>query len=100
MTSAVSGLSAALYRDEPEEYVVTANLGSNRDLCFVSKNHAVPGVAIIVSGLNTPLSVSVASSDITINSATNGAGVATSTAAQIVAAMNAYPTAFALMSAR
>jgi hypothetical protein len=99
MTIAVSGLSAALYRDEPEEYVVTA-LGSNKDICFASKNNAVPGIAIVVAGNNTALSVGVASSDITVYSATGGTGLATSTAAQIVAAMNAYPAAFALMVAR
>ncbi|OPX80435.1 MAG: hypothetical protein A4E45_00055 [Methanosaeta sp. PtaB.Bin039] len=95
-TSAISGLSAALYRDEPEEYVVTANLGSNRDLCFVSKNGVTPSITIVVSGLGTSLSVVVVGNDITINSATDGAGVATSTAAQIVAAFNASADAIAL----
>lgn len=100
MTSAVSGLSAALFRDEPEEYVVTAALGSNRDICFVSKNHATNKVEIVVSGNNTPLSVSAAAPKLTINSATNGSGTATSTAAQIVAAVNADAGAFALFEAR
>ena len=100
MTSAVSGLSAALFRDEPEEYIVTAALGSNRDICFVSKNHATNKVKIVVSGNNTPLSVSAAAPKLTINSATNGSGVATSTAAQIVAAVNADAGAFALFAAR
>jgi hypothetical protein len=100
MTDAVSGLSAALFRDEPEEYVVTAALGSNRDICFVSKNGATNKVKIVVSGNNTPLSVSVVGAVLTINSATNVGGTATSTAAQIVAAVNASPTAFALFEAR
>ena len=93
-------MSAALYRDEPEEYVVTAALGSNRDICFVSKNHAVNKVEIVVSGNNTPLSVSAAAPKLTINSATNAGGTATSTAAQIVAAVNADAGAFALFEAR
>jgi hypothetical protein len=100
MTSAVSGLSAALFRDEPEEYVVTANLGSNRDICFASKNGTDASVEIIVSGNNTPLSISDSGTKITINSATNSGGVATSTAAQIVAAFNADAEAAALFTAR
>lgn len=100
MTSAISGVSAALYQDEGEEYVVTPALGSNRDICFVSKNHATNKVEIVVSGNNTPLSVSAAAPKLTINSATDGSGVATSTAAAIVAAVNADADAFALFEAR
>lgn len=100
MTSAISGLSAALFRDEPEEYVVTAELGSNKDICFVSKNHTTNKIEIVVSGNNTPLSISVASPKVTVNSATNGSGVATSAAAAIMAAVNADASAFALFSAR
>ena len=100
MSSAVSGLSAALYQDEGEEYVVTPALGSNRDICFVSKNHATNKVEIVVSGNNTPLSVSAAAPKLTINSATDGSGNATSTAAAIVAAVNADAGAFALFEAR
>lgn len=100
MTSAVSGISAALYLDELEEYVVTAALGSNRDICFVSKNHTDASVEIIVSGNNTPLTIADSGTKITINSATNGAGVATSTAAQIIAAFNADAEAFAKFTAR
>lgn len=95
-TSAISGLSAALYRDEPEEYIVTPNLGNNKDLCFVSKNGVTPSLTIAVAGLGTELSVSVVDSDITINSATDGSGEATSTAAQIVAAFNTSAEAKAL----
>jgi len=100
MTNAVSGMSAALYRDEAEEYVVTAALGSNRDICFVSKNHTTNKVEIVVSGNDTPLSVSVVGSKLTINSATDGSGNATSTAAEIVAAVNGDEDAFALFEAR
>ena len=99
MPSAVSGLSAAIYRDEPEEYVVTA-LGSNRDICFASKNGVTNSVEIIVAGSNTALTVTDSGSKATINSATGAGGAATSTAAQIVAAFNADAGAFALFTAR
>ena len=99
MTSAVSGLSAALFRDEPEEYVVTAALGSNRDICFVSKNGTTNKVEIVVGGVTAPLSVAVVGPKLTITSA-NTDGTATSTAAQIVAAVNADASAFALFEAR
>ena len=100
MTSAVSGLSAALFRDEPEEYVVTAALGSNRDICFASKNGTDASVEIIVSGNNTSLSIAVSGTKVTINSATDGSGTATSTASQIVEAFNLDADAFALFTAR
>lgn len=45
-------------------------------------------VAHVVAGTNTPLSVTAAGRDYTVNLATNGAGAATSTAAQVVAAFN------------
>lgn len=99
MTSAKSGLDAALYLDESEEYVVTAALGSNRDICFVSKNHATNKVEIVVGGVTAPLSVAVVGPKLTVTSA-NTDGSATSTAAQIVAAVNADASAFALFEAR
>lgn len=99
MTGAVSGLSAALFRDEPEEYVVTPALGSNRDICFVSKNHATNKVEIVVGAETAHLSVAVVGAKLTITSA-NTDGSATSTAAQIVAAVNADVDAFALFEAR
>ncbi len=99
MTSAVSGLSAALFRDEPEEYVVTAALGSNKDICFVSKNGTTNKVEIVVGGTTAPLSVAVAGPKLTITSA-NTDGSATSTAAAIVAAVNDDAGAFALFEAR
>lgn len=99
MTNAKSGLDAALFLDEPEEYVVTPALGSNRDICFVSKNHATNKVEIVVGETTAPLSVAVVGPKLTINSA-NTDGSATSTAAQIVAAVNADEDAFALFKAR
>lgn len=100
MTSAVSGFSAALYKDEQNRYRVTPALGSNRDLCFASKGASCPSIQILVSGNSTPLSVSVIDDDIVVHSATNVGGTATSTALQIRDAVNADPTASALIEAR
>ena len=100
MTSSVSGLSAALYRDEPLYYAVTAALGSNRDICFASLNGATNSVECLVAGNNTALSVTVSGAKVTINSATGPGGAATSTAAQIVAAFNLVVAAAALFTAR
>ncbi len=100
MTSAVSGLDAAMYRDEPQPYYVTA-LGSNRDLCFVAVEGTTdPAIEIEVAGNNTPLTVSVASEVVTVHSATDAGGVATSTAAAILAAIRASATASALLRVR
>ncbi|MBE2318010.1 chitobiase/beta-hexosaminidase C-terminal domain-containing protein [Solirubrobacter sp. CPCC 204708] len=48
---------------------------------------------------NAPLSVAVTGKDIIVNLATDASGAATSTAAQVVAAINASPAASALVSA-
>jgi hypothetical protein len=48
---------------------------------------------------NSPLSVSVSDRTVTVSLATDAAGVAISTAAQVVAAINADPTASALVKA-
>jgi hypothetical protein len=45
--------------------------------------------SVVVSGNNTPLSVAVTTSAVTINSATNGSGVATSTVAEIITVLYA-----------
>lgn len=52
-----------------------------------------------VSGNNTPLSVTVAGNDVTVNVATDATGVATSTANQVIAAINASVAASALVTA-
>ncbi len=56
-------------------------------------------VALVVAGLNTPLTVGVVGTDITINVATDGAGAATSTMAQVAAAVAASAAASALVTA-
>lgn len=56
-------------------------------------------LTIVVAGNNTPLTVVVAGSAITINSATNGGGTATTTATGAVAALAGNTSAAALVTA-
>ena len=56
--------------------------------------------SIVVSGTSTPLSVTVTTSAVTINSATNGGGTATSTVNEIIAALYANATFLANWDAR
>ncbi len=80
---------------------LTTAKGSNKDLTFTSRVLGVAGddisVECVVSGNDTPLSISVAASDITINSATDGSGNATSTAREIRDALEADEDAMALI---
>jgi hypothetical protein len=55
-------------------------------------------VAFVAAGINTPLSVSVVGNAITVNLATNGGGVATSTYSQTAAAILASAAASALVT--
>lgn len=48
--------------------------------------------AVLVAGNNTPLSVVVSTTDVTINSATNGSAAATSTVLEVMAALYANAT--------
>lgn len=82
--------------------LTTAIAGNNNDLLYVAK---VPGTAgnsirvrYVVSGNNTPLSVSVAGNDITVNSATDGSAAATSTAADVKKALQANAAVNALVT--
>jgi len=83
--------------------LTTAN-GSNKDLSFISRLIGTPGnsitIACVVGGNNTPLSVAVVSKAITITSATNGTGQATSTARQIRDALEANADAMALVNVK
>lgn len=72
------------------------------DLTYTAVNHGTEGNNITVthvnpSANNAALSVSVSGTDITINLATNGSGVITSTAALVKAAVNANAEAAALV---
>lgn len=90
------------FRPGAQGTLTTALAGANNDLVFTSKVVGVLGnttrVRIVVSGTSTPLSVSVAGADITVNSATDGGGLATSTASQVKAALDASAPASALIS--
>lgn len=72
------------------------------DITYTAVNQGTGGNAItvvyVVAGNNTALSVAVAGSAITVNLATNGGGAATSTAAQVQAAVAASVAASALVN--
>jgi hypothetical protein len=74
---------------------------TNTNIVYTAKTAGVAGNSIrvryVVSGNNTPLSVSVSTNDITVNLATNGSGVPTSTADQVKAAVIASGPANALV---
>jgi hypothetical protein len=76
--------------------------GANNDLLFTSTSSGVgistTRVAYVVAGLNTTLSVGVSGSDITVNLATDGAGASTSTASQVLSALNGSAAALALVT--
>lgn len=55
-------------------------------------------IAHVTSGIDTPLTVDVAGSAITVNLATNGSGVATSSANQVIAAVIAKAEAAAILT--
>lgn len=81
--------------------LTTALAGANNDITLIAKSPGTGGNSvtfrIVVSGNNTPLSVSVAGSAITVNSATNGSAAATSPAAEVVSALKASSGASALV---
>jgi hypothetical protein len=79
--------------------------GTNNDLTFTSKaagaGHATGNsttIAYVVAGASTPLTVDVTDTDIVVNVATNGGSAATSTAAQVKAAIEADTDAAALVT--
>ena len=83
--------------------LTTALTGTNNDLVFTSKFQGVQGnttrIRYVVAGNNTPLTIAVSGQDITVNVATDGGGLATSTAAQVMAAVNADASAKKLVTA-
>jgi hypothetical protein len=83
--------------------LTTALTGADNDLTFTARA-AGPGgnsitVGYVVSGVNTPLGVTVSGFAITVNVATDGAGTATSTASQVLAAIQGNQDAVALVTA-
>jgi len=81
--------------------LTTAMAGTNNDLKYTAKPAGTAGnarrVAHVVAGANTPLSVGVSGNDITVNVATDGSSLATSTAALVRAAVLASVPAMALL---
>jgi len=73
------------------EFFQTAMAGANNDINVIARAAGVSPltIAFVVAGLSTPLSIAKVADAITVNVATNGAGAAISTAAQVVAAINA-----------
>lgn len=83
----------------------TAMAGTNNDIKFSSsfEKRGVVGngirVQLLVAGASTPLTVTVSGTDITVNVATSAGSAATSTAAQVIAAVNAHAVASTLVLA-
>lgn len=86
----------------PKAALTTALAGTNNDLVFTAKNGGPGGNSIriqyVVAGTSTALSIDAQGFDIIVNVATDGAGAATSTAAQIKTAIDASPDASRLVS--
>lgn len=84
--------------------LTTAMAGTNNDLLISAFYRGAEGnsirVRVVVAGVSTVQSVAVSGLDITFNSATNGASAATSTGAQMLAALNADPAASKLIFAQ
>lgn len=79
--------------------VTTGLVGSNNALTWTLKRPFAGALAaavrLVVAGNNTPLSMVMNATHLQVNVATNGSGVPTSTAAQVLAAVQADPAASA-----
>lgn len=91
------------FRAGGQASLTTSMAGANNDIVFRATKNGTGAnsirVAVVVAGANTVLSVAVSGNDITINSATNGSSVATTTADQAIAAVKASTQASALILA-
>jgi hypothetical protein len=80
---------------------LTTTQGSNKDLTYTAQKRGSFGnsitVAYVVAGASTPLTVSATGTAITVNVATSSGSAAVSTAAQVMAAVQATPAAAALV---
>lgn len=91
-------------RIDPKATVVLAGAVSpNGDILYRSVLNGDTSITVehIVAGINTPRSVSVVGTAITVNAATDGAGIilATETAASIATTVNTTPASAALVTA-
>ena len=97
------GGSWGAFGNKANATIVTAMAGTNNDIRYRAKERGTAGNSVtvthVVSGANTPLSVSATGNAVTVNVATNGSSAATSTAAQVIAAVNAHATAGQLVFA-
>lgn len=83
--------------------LTTALAGANNDLVFTANVGGTAGNSIriryVVAGANTPLTVTVSGSDITVNVATDAGSLATSTATAVKNAIAASGPAGSLVTA-
>ena len=86
----------------PKAALTTAMSGTHNDLTLTAREGGPGGNSIRfeinVAGNNTPLTVAVAGYDIVVQSATSGAGAATSTASQVLTALAANADAMRLVT--
>lgn len=82
--------------------LTTALTGTNNDLVYTAVGYGADGNAITIAynnaGASQTLLVTVAGNAIAVRLATNGSSVITSTAAQVMAAIQALPAAAALVT--
>lgn len=99
-----SRLLSATLTGGAQASLTTALTGANNDLVFTARSGGTAGNTIAViyldpGAISQALSVTVSNAVITVHLATDGAGAITSTAALILAAVNAAATAKYLVSA-
>ena len=104
ITALTSATGVALYEgivDTKSTLMVVGATSPNGDFYVRSVQDARQDITIqvIVAGLSTALSVAVTGTAIVVNSATDGGGLATTTAAGAVAAIAGFPAANALVTA-
>lgn len=84
-------------------FATASGSGMNETLTITAVAAGTAGNGIVIqasaAGLNTPLSISVIGTDITVNLATDGAGFAISTFQEVADALNASAPAAALITA-
>lgn len=104
LLSGKTGKFAAFWVDGAGVATLTTTCAdANSNLLYTANGGGTMGntvtVAYVVSGNNTPLSVSVTGRAITVNVATSAGGAATSTGNAVLAAVNAHATANTLVTA-
>ncbi|MBN8524984.1 MAG: hypothetical protein J0M02_06600 [Planctomycetes bacterium] len=80
--------------------VTTAMAGADNDITLTARSHKAATITLVdPPGNNAALAVSVTGTDITVSLATDGSSAITTTATQLVAAINASTVASALVKA-